>query len=169
MKLHLGCGGVRLEGYTNIDLRGGPSCDIVCDIVKLDFPDNSVDEIFMNAVFEHLWKGEQEVALRLWHRILKPKGLLKIKSLPDFERVARAFLNKEKGIVGPVFDLYNVSRYTHGAYGEGDLLQIHKDIFTKDSISSLLRNTGFDILKIENAYWENEPIDVNLSIEAMKR
>lgn len=168
MKLHLGCGGVRLEGYTNIDLRAGPACDIACDITKLDFPDNSVDEIFMNAVFEHLWNWQQENALRLWHRILKPKGLLRIWSLPDFERIARAFLNKEMGIVGSVFDLYNVFRYTHGAYGEGDWLQVHKDIFTKGSISALLNRVGFNVVKIENAYWENEPVDVNLNITAMK-
>jgi len=169
MRLHLGCGGVRLEGYTNIDLSWSPACDVVCDITKLDFPENSVDEIFMNAVFEHLWRWEQAKALKMWYNILKPGGLLRIYSLPDFERVAKAFLSRERGIVGPVFDLQNVSRYTHGAYGEGDVLQVHKDIFTRGSISALLKDAGFDILRIDNVCWEDEPVDVNLNIEAIKR
>jgi len=42
LKLHLGCGNRHFDGYVNIDLRKTRATDLVCDIRKLPYPDNSV-------------------------------------------------------------------------------------------------------------------------------
>jgi len=54
MKLHLGCGYDKKEGYVNCDISEEVNPDKIVDINKtLPFEDNSVEEIFMNHVLEH--------------------------------------------------------------------------------------------------------------------
>ncbi len=167
IKLHLGCGDKILDGYINIDLYNN-NAELKLDITNLDyFEDDSVDEIFMNAVFEHLYTFEQIPALKEWRRILKPGGKLIINSVPDFDVIIDAYLNKKQGNVSKVFNLYEVSRYTHGEYNSQNKLgQIHKDIFTKEKIIQLLKNSGFDIISIKNVNWEDEPIPCNINVIA---
>ncbi|MGK9477098.1 methyltransferase domain-containing protein [Melioribacter sp. OK-6-Me] len=167
IKLHLGCGDKILDDYINIDLYNN-NAELKLDITNLDyFKDDSVDEIFMNAVFEHLYTFEQIPALKEWRRILKPGGKLIINSIPDFDIVVDAYVNKKPGNVSEVFNLYEVSRYTHGEYNSGNKLgQIHKDIFTKEKIIQLLKDTGFDVISIKNVNWEDEPIPCNINVIA---
>ena len=56
MKLDIGCGQSKREGFVGIDILDFECVDIVHDINKLPFPfeDNSVDEIVMDNVLEHL-------------------------------------------------------------------------------------------------------------------
>ena len=55
VKLNLGCGGSRVEGYINVDLYS-EARDLQCDLSKFPYPfkDNSADEIVMSHVIEHL-------------------------------------------------------------------------------------------------------------------
>jgi predicted SAM-dependent methyltransferase len=169
VKLHLGCGPKILDGYINIDLYS-PYADIKLDITDLSyFANNSVDEIFMNAVFEHLYTFEQIPALREWRRVLKPNGKLRINSIPDFDVIADAYYNKQKGNCGEVFNLYEVTRYSHGDYTpENRLGQIHKDLFTKEKVDKLLKEAGFTVQLIEDVHWEKEPVPCNINIIAVK-
>lgn len=58
MKLHIGCGGTRLEGFVNIDVNPACAVDIVMDLPKDSlvavFGENSVDEIFSSHALEHM-------------------------------------------------------------------------------------------------------------------
>jgi SAM-dependent methyltransferase len=80
LRLNLGCGFKRFEGFVNVDGFGNP--DVKWDLNKMPWPwsDNSVDEIAMHHVLEHLqdWWG----ALRECARILQPGGRLEIR-VPD--------------------------------------------------------------------------------------
>src|SRR3989338_8205344 len=72
LKLHLGCGGKYLEGYVNIDFPPSehtiiiPKADIFKDIRKLEYQENSVDEIRNHHLFEHFSRQEALKLLLQW-------------------------------------------------------------------------------------------------------
>lgn len=91
IKLHLGAGYERLEGYTNIDIRLSPSIDIICDCTNLPmYENNSVDEICAFHLIEHFTFKEFRRAILEWWRILKPEGSL-ILECPDLEKICIEF------------------------------------------------------------------------------
>jgi len=171
VRLHLGCGDKKFNGYVNIDIVPTEGTDVVMNISK-DLhliPPNIASEIRLDGVFEHLYRYDQNSTLQDFHRILKKGGKLCINHLPDFDTIIKAYLNKEKGIVGEVFDLFNVYRYTHGEpKPENSPQQLHKDLFTKDTIRDLLESQGFQIEILENRVFSGEEIPIGISIEAIK-
>lgn len=78
MKLNLGCGEKLLPGYTNCDVLPHVKADLHFDLdgAKYPFGDNTVDEILMDNVLEHL-EDVHRVMGEL-HRILRPGGVLKL-------------------------------------------------------------------------------------------
>ena len=171
-KLHIGCGLKKLQGYINIDIVPLEGCDVVMDATN-EMPAISSDvavEIRMENVFEHFYRHQQVKALREYHRILKARGKLIITGLPNFDAIIQAYLKKEKGLVGPEFDLFNVYRFLYGEPEQGDnsVNQLHKDIFTMASVQSLLENAGFQIERIEKQQYSNEDSPLCLTVVAVK-
>ncbi|MCL1920677.1 MAG: class I SAM-dependent methyltransferase [Kiritimatiellaeota bacterium] len=81
MKLNLGCGEKKLEGYTNVDLFGEPDIRLDLSVFPWPFDDNSADEVTSAHFLEHARDYEQTI-LEI-HRILKPGGTLHFK-VPHF-------------------------------------------------------------------------------------
>ncbi len=72
MKLNLGCGDFIMNGFVNIDVYDGEGVDLVCNVLKLPYKDNSIDEIYAGHVIEHLTMEEAGKGLKEWLRVLKP-------------------------------------------------------------------------------------------------
>lgn len=96
VKLHLGCGGHRLEGFINVDLypydetvpdssRSGCRADAFADMRQLGLANDSVAEIFTAHTLEHFTRWDALDMLRDWWRMLRPAGVLVLET-PDFAR-----------------------------------------------------------------------------------
>lgn len=87
MKVNVGCGEFRAEGWLNVDMTktdGGPQPDIVASATDLPFEDASVDRLYAGHVLEHLTPEDVVKALREFRRVIRPEGKVMI-VLPDLD------------------------------------------------------------------------------------
>jgi predicted SAM-dependent methyltransferase len=104
VRLHLGCGNIRLDGFVNVDWRATGATDLVCDIRRLPYPDGSVQRIETYHVLEHLSHADALDALREWHRTLVPGGRLVIEC-PDFDESVRRYLAGDDSRLEEIFGI----------------------------------------------------------------
>lgn len=76
MKLDLGCGKNKREGFIGVDTIKFDGVDIVCNLGKERWPweDASVDEAHCSHVVEHLLPEERIHFVNELYRVLKPKA-----------------------------------------------------------------------------------------------
>jgi len=56
VKLNLGCGNKKKDGFLGVDRYPCDAANLICDVSKpLPFQDDSVDEVYMDNVIEHLY------------------------------------------------------------------------------------------------------------------
>ena len=133
MKLHLGCGKLKLPNYVNIDISS-PLADMQLDIRNLkEFDDNTVNEIYVCHVLEHFKRREITTVLLEWNRILKKGGLLRI-SVPDFEKVVKMYNQTQ--------DISNLLGFLNG--GQKDDYDCHYCNFDIRILTTILKKVGFD-------------------------
>ena len=82
MKLNLGCGSKILNGYTNVDKFDYYKPDIVHDLEKFPYPfeDNSVEEIILSHVLEHIGQDPDTFneIIKEFYRICKNDAIINI-------------------------------------------------------------------------------------------
>ena len=59
MKLHLGCGNRRIDGFVNIDVMESDAVDLTSDVMKLPYEENSVDLIYGCSMLEHFGRNNR--------------------------------------------------------------------------------------------------------------
>lgn len=83
MKLNLGCGQNKLQGYVNIDKYPTFNPDLVWDLERTPYPfdTNSVSEIAAYHVLEHIGQTTDVflAIIKEIHRIMAPGGAMEIK------------------------------------------------------------------------------------------
>lgn len=136
LKLHLGCGWKRFDGYVNVDLWITDATDVICDISKLPWPDHSAVMIESYHVIEHISHRKIDRTLADWYRVLMPGGRMIIEC-PDFDQAVREYL---QGNEARIINIFGRQRSTGDAHLFGyNLFRLKK----------ILQNAGFRDLQEE--------------------
>ena len=125
MKVNLGCGNRKKEGFVNVDWDKECKPDIIADLnVNLPFKDNEVDEVYCSHIIEHV-DDIFHFMYEIW-RVCKPKALVKIIA-PHFQYTYWSIQPDHKRFIRPVYFQYwdpkpllinpveNYSKMTKGA------------------------------------------------------
>ncbi len=142
--LHIGSGKIRIPGFTNIDIEPSHEPDICDDILKLDFPPNSVPVIYSCHFLEHLNVRDAGICLALCYKWLQPGGILRL-AVPSLEIAAQAYVNGSdmKFLYGAEFKGY----YLHDSPCERFNYFMkeweHKLIYDYQQLGQMLFDAGF--------------------------
>jgi predicted SAM-dependent methyltransferase len=150
MKLHLGCGRKKLEGWVNCDLYGS---EMDMDIRSLPFNDNEADEIMAIHVCEHFYVHDIANVLKEWRRVLRPQGQL-ILELPCLDKVIAHFLHGSAANM-TLWPLYGDPN-THKD-GEPAL---HKWCWSRIAFTKLLEEAGFTDITEETPHYHQPTRDM---------
>lgn len=147
VRLHLGCGPERRDGWVNVDANADVNPDVVSRAEHLpDFADASVDAIEACHLFEHFTQTEALGALREWARVLKPGGKLCLE-LPNLDACI-SMLGKHTDPHGHDLGMVGLFGYPPAIDAEG-LFQCHKWAWSPGSLEQALREVGFDRVDVE--------------------
>lgn len=132
IKLHLGCGGIRLPGYVNVDIQAGPAVDLVADLRRLPCANGAADLVYSCAAIEHFGRREWGGALAEWARVLKRGGLLRL-STADFDAAVARYQERR--------NLEELLGLLIG--GQKDAYDWHGMIFNFEALGKGLAAAGF--------------------------
>lgn len=141
IKLNLGAGGINYPGYLSVDFYD-KRAHVKMDITKLDFPDNSVDEILASHVFEHLNPYHALDILKDWRRVLKPGGKL-VMEMPDIEQLCKRFVTASTGERYGILNAVYGSVNTTGEGGPDNITSPHLFGWWPQSLHDHLWNAGY--------------------------
>lgn len=154
MKLNLGCGNNKLEGYINIDLYD-KEADVKADVCELPYADESVDEIVCYQVIEHVPYNKSEQMFKEWYRVLKP-GATAIVETPDIDVVCAKILSEGLSdgmmynLVGEYHRPWDKDRYDDW---EMNAASIHRNPWNEDRLKRIAMPIGFTVEKRKPDYY----------------
>lgn len=145
IRLHVGCGSVRLKGWINSDIEGNP--DLFLDVTKrFPFPDGSLRLIYSEHMIEHIVVSDAAKCFKEFHRILMPGGVARI-ATPDLDYMIGKFNSdwknqdwlseEEYTFIGTRAEMANISFHGWG----------HKYLYNEEELIRRLRSAGFGDIK----------------------
>ena len=135
LKLDLGCGFTRREGYKRVDISAQYDPDYVADIRSLPFEQGSIKEIRASHVLEHIPQKDVFFTLRHWWMLLCDGGKLNI-IVPDCGWAMREWAKgniRDREVIDIVF----------GSDPNSTDFQEHKNMFWQTRVCRFLEVTGF--------------------------
>jgi len=140
MKLQIGCGNNKLDGYVTIDRDHDVSPDVYADAHDLYMiENNSVDIIYASHILEYYdWSEAEEIVLPEWRRVLKNDGILRV-AVPDFKQISELY--------GAGFDLSFFIGPLYGKWKNKDKIIYHKTVYDYKKLLKILAICGFYNIK----------------------
>ncbi len=141
LKLNIGCGKVKYDGWVNIDIDY--NADLILDTRKgLPFKENSIDFIFSEHFVEHLTFEESQKLLRECYKCLKAGGTIRT-ATPDLDYIVSKYGTDWKNQDWINWPEYNFIKT------KGRMLNIsfrewgHKYLFNAEDLQNHLVSVGF--------------------------
>jgi SAM-dependent methyltransferase len=111
MKLNLGCGFRKIDGYVNIDQELSTRPDLFWNLEQVAWPfdGNSAEEILATHVLEHIGQITSTFLniMKEMHRILRPGGILEIKTPHHHSDSYWGDPTHVRPITGPMLELFS--------------------------------------------------------------
>ncbi len=176
LRLHLGCGAVKIRGFLNVDIDPElPTVDVVDDVGELRrFSGGSASLIYACHVLEHFTHQEVPRVLHRWHEVLEPGGELRV-SVPDLDRIVRIYTKNWNHFQTPPNTPWIGLIYG----GQTDRYDYHKTGFNFAWLKHLLEGAGFvDVqeyphephwLGLRDASLAKEPFNEYISVNVRAR
>lgn len=162
IKLNLGCGHNKLEGYINVDIRKTPAADIVCSILELNTTFNNVDSIYARHVLEHFNFTECDKVLEQIYKTLKTGGEFNV-IVPDLEFHFKQLTDVQKMFKVSPLDYNGVVNLEHAIcsiYGwQKHEQDFHYNGFTQYTLTRKLQEFSFKDI-VRNT--EDKPWNLNI-------
>ena len=134
LKVNLGAGALTLNGYINVDSRELEGIDLVCDARDLPFEPGSVLELRLAHLIEHFEAYSMRNSIMpYWASLIKNGGKIRIIT-PNWQAMMDGYINKQVAYRDLLEVTFGSQEYA-GNY--------HYNLFTPDSLSELLRDSGF--------------------------
>lgn len=158
INLHLGCGGMAIEGWINIDnydyeagdtSRSGAAYDLKMDITSLDAQPGSVSRILMVHVLEHFVRWQAIDMLVHYHDLLKPGGMLFMEH-PDLDACIHFYLERKDAIDTPLGRLNLGFTQFYGNQWDRLDYETHRYVWTKGEMRQVLEEIGYKIIALDN-------------------
>lgn len=166
LRLHLGCGEKRFDGYVNIDYPASEHNvmtvrpDYEADITRMEFPAGSVDEIRLHHVFEHFNRVTALAMLVKWHRWLKVGGRLHIET-PDL-------MGSAQTLTSPAAWTTKMGVVRHLAGDQAADWAYHVDHWFPERFRRTLETLGFGGVQAVSQSWPTPPFLSNVTAVAVK-
>ena len=162
-RLNCGNGNIPLKGYINIDKHYYPGSDNKLldrelaatwnidnpdslwqygDAVKLEFMDNSFDEVIMVHMLEHLSMEDGNLAIKEAHRVCKVGGFVEIE-VPDLLRACQLMQEVHVTPLGDNQPWHRVMGLLYGTTGMDGEGQFHLCGYSKEYLRFKLEERGF--------------------------
>lgn len=137
-RLHIG-GREARAGWEILNILPGPQVDHLGDAIDLSrFADGTFTAVYASHVLEHFdYKDALPRALREWHRVLAPGGVLQL-SVPDIDILAHLMLQRTRLDVNQRFQ---IMRMIFG--GHVDAHDYHLVGLNQDFLAGFLKAAGF--------------------------
>jgi Methyltransferase domain len=169
LKLNLGSGRSRIEGWLNVDV---PPADLEMQLNwGLPFGEGLVQYVYLSHVLEHLYKREAFELLRDVHRVLAPGGVARV-VVPDIEKCMHAYVQNDQAYFETRRRLWSVSiesaatplELVLGNAGAGvkpGNFWGHKHGYDFETLSHVLRRAGFSSVE-RSEYMESKHEDLRI-------
>lgn len=147
MKLNLGSGDVRFDGFVNIDLYDS-TADIQADICDVPLEGGCADEIKCIQVIEHVPYNESDAMFQEMFRLLKIGGYAEIET-PNIDVIAKRIIdtgditdNTMYNLVGEYYRPWDKDRYSDW---EHNAASIHRNPWNIKRLQRFAERAGFSV------------------------
>jgi predicted SAM-dependent methyltransferase len=161
IKVHVGCGYNRLDGWINVDLDVSCKPDMIADLRQnLPFKSRSVDYIHSEDFVDQLDLERGYIFFNECHRILKESGAMRVLT-PDLHQLAKRYIQGDKRLIKLWDEYVGVPLKTRSLcelFNFGMRLGGHTFLYDDEALVYVLKECGFEPQKVGYQFSEESEL-----------